>query len=431
MRTTIAATTAAVILLSSTQLPAQAATPEAPTDVQLSWADSGKRAIRVTWKDTGEANYVHAEVDGLVLNPGFWLGTTDADGINEAIIENPFTGRDKMRLTVHSRVGGIDSARTPSVWFDTQRPAAARIAGATALPDQSLRLTWTQAAATPDLTPNDPLDRPATAESLVMVVTPANGGPAERFPLPLGTTTTTVPPRPRPYPVQVIAANEWGQSLPDSPITFGTMAAGLRIDPLAEFLGAARFDVVASATKGCAGCTPISAGIGQVTYLQSRIDASKPWKTIGRYTGAQGPKFSSHVTSYGGQQYRIYIPAWSDLARNRIVTPAASTSARYSATQADFIVAGFNTLNARVGQVITATVRIRPEPTLKASLQWYDGKVWHHGAYIPLTKGQGTLALKAAGRGTTRYWRVAVPKMSFNGKPIVATGSRAFKLTVS
>ncbi|WP_040454773.1 hypothetical protein, partial [Kribbella catacumbae] len=38
----------------------------------------------------------------------------------------------------------------------------------------------------------------------------------------------------------------------------------------------------------------------------------------------------------------------------------------------------------------------------------------------PLTKGKGTFSFKAAGRGTTRYWRVAVPKMSYYGKPIVA-----------
>ncbi|WP_026163714.1 hypothetical protein, partial [Kribbella catacumbae] len=61
-----------------------------------------------------------------------------------------------------------------------------------------------------------------------------------------------------------------------------------------------------------------------------------------------------------------------------------------------------------------------PAGTVKAGLQWYDGKAWRHSTYIPLTKGKGTFSFKAAGRGTTRYWRVAVPKMSYYGKPIVA-----------
>ncbi|MDX6263533.1 MAG: hypothetical protein QOH84_5221 [Kribbellaceae bacterium] len=91
---------------------------------------------------------------------------------------------------------------------------------------------------------------------------------------------------------------------------------------------------------------------------------------------------------------------------------------------------GFNTFTAKVGQLVKATVDVQPAGTVKADLQWYDGKAWHHSAYIALTKGKGTLNLKASGRGTTRSWRVVVPKMSMNGLPIVATASRAFKLTV-
>ena len=67
---------------------------------------------------------------------------------------------------------------------------------------------------------------------------------------------------------------------------------------------------------------------------------------------------------------------------------------------------------------------------MKADLQWYDGKVWRHSTYVPLTKGTGTFSFKAAGRGTTRSWRVIVPKMTMNGLPIVATTSGTFKLTV-
>ncbi|NEA31901.1 hypothetical protein [Streptomyces sp. SID13031] len=423
MRKTLVAATTAAVLLGASQVPAVAAEPEIPTDVQVSWADLAKQDIRVTWKDNGEQNFVMEEIDGLVLNPGSWLVRQDAGGNNEVILKSGFFhNRDKVRITVRNKVSG-DSPRAASVWFDTKLPVAPKLVGAKVLADLSLKLSWTQPKVV-DSTPNDPLDRPASDETLAVTVG------TEKVALPLGSTATTIPARSLPYVVQLVAANEWGQATPDPYLTFGTMTAGLRIDPLVNFLDSANFDLDANA-RTCSGCAPIYAGGGQVSYLQSRVDASKPWKTIGRYNGGSGPRLSYYVGSYGGQQYRVYIPAWAEISKeHRIVTPPSSTSARYSATQTKFLVAGFNTLNARVGQVLTTTVRIQPEPTIKASLQWYDGKVWHHAAYIPLTKGRGTLSIKAAGRGTTRYWRVAVPKMSFNGKPIVATGSRAFKLTV-
>lgn len=422
MRKTLIAGSAAALLLGASHVPASAAEPTVPTDVQVSWADQAKQYIRVTWKDNGEQNFVTDEIDGLALNPGYWIVRQDAGGNNEAMIRSVSHNRDKVRFTVRNKVSG-DSPRAASVWFDTKRPAAPQFVGAKVLADLSLKLSWTQPKVV-DSTPNDPLDRPASDETLALMVGD------EKVPLPLGSTATTIPARSLPYSVQVVAANEWGQPKPDRYLTFGTMTAGLRIDPLVDFLESANFDLDANA-RTCTGCAPIYAGGGQISYLQSRVDASKPWKTIGRYNGGSAPRLSSWVTSYGGQQYRVYIPAWAEISdRNRIVTPPSSTSARYSATQTNFLIAGFNTLNARVGQVLTTTVRIQPEPTIKASLQWYDGKVWHHAAYIPLVKGKGTLNIKAAGRGTTRYWRVAVPKMSYYGKPIVATGSRAFKLTV-
>jgi hypothetical protein len=40
------------------------------------------------------------------------------------------------------------------------------------------------------------------------------------------------------------------------------------------------------------------------------------------------------------------------------------------------------------------------------------------------------LSFKASGRGTKRYWRVAIPQLTWYGKTIVPTTSQPFPLTV-
>lgn len=423
MRKTLIAASMAAVLLGSSLSPAVAATSaELPTDVQVSWADVAKGLIRVTWTDDGQANYLMWEVDGKPVNPAWWDAQQDAGGNNEIILKRNLLDDDKVRITVRNTPS--ETARTPSAWFDMRRPAQPKLTGATPLADLSLRLTWTQAKVV-DITPDDPLDRPASDETLTASVG------ADTYSLPLGTTTTTIPPHPRPWTVELNAANEWGAELPkDSSITFGTMTAGFRIDPVGIFaLTVLSFDVVAAA-KACAEC-PEDSGSNVITYLQSRIDASRPWKSIGTYSG-QGERFRSYLGTTGGQQYRIYIPASTEISsQRRLVTPPASTTARYSATNARFITAWFNKRTAQVGQVVKLVVDVRPAGTVKADLQVWDGKAWRHAGYVPLIKGKGTLNVKAAGRGTTRSWRVVVPKMSYNGKPILATSGPRFTLTVS
>jgi hypothetical protein len=49
---------------------------------------------------------------------------------------------------------------------------------------------------------------------------------------------------------------------------------------------------------------------------------------------------------------------------------------------------------------------------------------------VPITKGKDVQYVRAAGRGTTTYYRVAVPQMTYYGLSIVSTESKAFKLTV-
>ena len=397
MRKTLIAVTA-LVLLGAYQVPAQAAPPDAPADVQISWADVAKKTVKLTWKDSGEKNYFDYEIDG-------------ADA-----------GDD-----------GAESAQAVSPWFDTARPAVPSLTDATPLADGSLRLNWSLAAVPADTTPNDPLDLGPASETVGPGIWPQGGSPkAERFPRPAGSTTGVVPPRPRPFPVRVYAQNEWAQVSSKQSVTFAVMALSIKVPAVADF-GRLMYPGGTAGAQNCLTVSPtcgLDTGAGIVVTMQRRADATKPWNYAGRYL-EQGDGIEAYTAPTGGQQYRYYLPTWKYFFQNDwTVTSPVSTTARYSATQAHFVVAGFNTLTAQVGQILRTTVEVRPAGAVKASLQWYDGKVWHHAAYIPLTKGKGTLNVKAAGRGTTRYWRVAVPKMTYNGLPIVTTGSRAFKLTV-
>jgi hypothetical protein len=421
MRKTLVAAATAAVLLGGSLTPAVAATSaEIPSDVQVSWADMAKGWLRVTWTDDGQANFVDTEVDGWPSNPTGSEARTEAGGNNEVILKGVSTNHDKVRVTVRNNTPS-ETARAASAWFDTRKPSIPVVDAAVPQADLSLRVSFTQAPVV-DITPDDPLDRPAAEGSLVVY------GGLEQIKLPLGSATVTIPPRARPFSVQLYATNEWGSVRGDRYVTFGTTTAALAVEAVGTFGSFISFAAAAEAKD----CLPDCGNLGGSAYLQARANATQPWKTIGTYY-VKG-KFSGNFGIAGGRYYRLYVPSWTEWTHNDnrgAVTSAVSTSARYSATRAAFRVAGFNTFTAKVGQVVKLTVEVRPAGTVKGDLQVWDGKVWRHAGYVPLVKGKGTLSVKAAGRGTTRSWRVVVPKMMYNGLPIVATPSRAFKLTVS
>ncbi|GAA0941348.1 hypothetical protein GCM10009554_32890 [Kribbella koreensis] len=424
MRKPLAAVTAALILASGTQLPASAAAA-APTDLQVGWADATTGKYKITWQDSGEANRVKIEYEDS--DPTVWLDTPTGAEPNEYLGQSTRLRRNKIAriIVVNVDETNAESAAAISPWFDTNLPGVAEIQRADVLATGAVQLTWYREPALQDTTLNDPLDQPSTNEHVIPAIHPTSG-PVESFPAPAGVKTATVPPRPRPYSIKVRTQNEWGYVIADrdSTVEVTTLTATLGIPAVGQYLSTVKF----SAEVGSPECFGVVCGYGPV-YLQARADATKPWRTIGKYN-AEPPKFSASIGVYGGRQYRLYVPAWSYYSSDIRVAPALYTAPRYSAAQAKFSVVGFNTTSAKVGQLVKATVNVLPAGTVKADLQWFDGKVWRHAAYIALTKGKGTLSFKASGRGTTRSWRVTVPKMSMNGLPILATTSRTFKLAV-
>ncbi|MEV8378592.1 hypothetical protein AB0P21_37985 [Kribbella sp. NPDC056861] len=115
MRKTIAAGTAALILLGGAQLPAWAASgPEAPTDLQISWTDAANGRLKLSWTDGGEANKVRVEyqdADALVL-----LATTKPGEANELSVRSTSVYANRVaRIVVVTRdEAGVESAAAVS-----------------------------------------------------------------------------------------------------------------------------------------------------------------------------------------------------------------------------------------------------------------------------------------------------------------------------
>jgi hypothetical protein len=443
MRKTLAIATSALLLAGGTQLPAAAAAPDAPTDLQIGWSDPLHMQMKISWADHGEANIIRVEYDNGVVITKRKVKAGDPNEyvrVGQGLVEPDWIARISV---VSVDEAGIESVAATSPWFDSSRPAVPTFTLAQPLEDGSLKLEW-KFSDVPEVTPNDPLDRPRDEEMVRVGVNEGFGGTDTlTLVLPAGTTTAVIPPQPHPYHVDVLARNEWDLSrhLVGAPgatnVMFKKATVALKVPAAAEYSSSVSFAAVAGVGtcpdpgKACSlGSNPLVSDAGVQPELQIRADAGRPWMTVARYPGRPAD-FKETFRVTGGGEYRLYVPAWShELGWTLSIGKAASTSPRRIAVQAKFVAAGFNTSTAAVSQPVKATVSIQPATTGTADLQWYDGTRWRHSSYISLVNGKGTTTFKAAGRGTTHSWRVVTPALTYNGLPIVATSSQAFKLTV-
>jgi hypothetical protein len=431
MRRTIATAVAAVLLAATQTSTAHAAAPAAPTDLQVSWSDAARTQVRLTWTDAGARNRFRIEYQDLSMV--HYLPLTAVGEPNDVVRTLAPLANRVARISVTS-IGedGVESARAYSPWFDTNLHGAPNVTAAVPQADGSLRLTWTNSADPADTTPGDPLDLPAGAVGAVGArIWRLQDDKQEWFPYPLGTTTAVVPPRTRPLNVQVSATNEWG-SAGAAQIEYTDMKIPLKAGPaygvfgkpmtIAGIAGALLCD-----NPGACGAGRLFGGAGVPVTMQTRANAAKAWEHAGRYTSYDRVGFQAQPVAVGGREYRFYAPAWKGYS---IVTGMAISGTKYIPTLADFAVAGFNVTSAQVGQMVKLTVDVRPGGTVKGALQRWDGKYWRSVLTVPVTKGKAVMYVRAAGRGTTTTYRVAVPGMTYYGLPIQTTGSRSFTLTV-
>lgn len=430
MRKFAATTVAAVLLAAAQTTPAHAAPPAAPSDVQVSWADAASGLIRVKWTDDGAANKVRLEYQKAWFPPD-WLAVAG----NELSHHWSVQGGQLARIAVLTTDATGDSVPAYSRWFDTDGPGAPKLTSATPQADGSLKFTWTNTPAPKDSTPNDPLDLPAgTVGAVGPKIWAPGDAKLEFFKHPLGTTAAVIPSRPRPYPAWVVETNEWTSAasgetdfLPMKLSVTGVPAYGVFGKPM-TISGTAGADTCIWPDDGpCA----LWQGSGLPLTMQTRASASKPWEYAGRFTSYPFG-FQAGTVAVGGREYRFYVPTWQSSYGNGdgMVSLQAISGSRYIPTLADFAVAGFNVRTAQVGQMVKLTVDVKPGGTVKGALQRWDGKYWRSVLTVPVVKGKATMSIRAAGRGTTTQYRVAVPGMTYYGLPIQTTGSRAFTLTV-
>ena len=164
MRKALLATSMVAVPLAGGQSVAWAA-PAAPSDLQVSWADPGAHTLRLQWTDGGDANRFQLEYQDYPIPSS--ISPVAADKPNDAVRSVVAKTNKVARVRVVSvDTAGVESAPAYSAWFDTNAPAAPTLTDATPLADGSLRVNWSLGPTAADTTPNDPLDLPATSETV-------------------------------------------------------------------------------------------------------------------------------------------------------------------------------------------------------------------------------------------------------------------------
>ncbi|WP_405064098.1 hypothetical protein OG474_21275 [Kribbella sp. NBC_01505] len=423
---TFAATTAATILLTAgVTTPAQAAVPDAPTDVQVSWAGD---KIRVTWNDNGEANRVLA----VFPDTGFPVALPTADAPNEVSLDVKSIGAaSKVRISVRS-IGADKELSAPahSPLFDTVPVSPPALRAATSLSTTSVRLRWIQEE-TADVTPNDPLDQPTGAWLKATVTGPAAGQQRETL-IPGGAKTADVPVPAGPVTIKLSAGDEWGTAPAGDfqtarVITTGVSTTVLGFPALTGFGG---FNIK--------GIVQVPGAPDYATYnydVQARPNSSAPWQKVssGVTFDKPGTPIFAWLGASGGREYRLWVPAEEFLQDDVfIVSPAASTKAKFVRRCAAVYRAEFTPSTARVSATVKLVVNVEPYLPLKAALQKWNGKQWVHVRAVQLdAKGNANIPIRAAGRGTTTKYRILTPPVKVNGLPVEAGSSKPFTLKVT
>ncbi|TDC30122.1 hypothetical protein E1261_14155 [Kribbella albertanoniae] len=379
--------------------------------------------VRISWQDVGEANTVRVEYPDRPLTQV--LEFTEAGAPNEAFA-NRLVDDNRVRVTVTTKKDGEQSTPTPSAWFDARWATHPVVQDATLLADGSVAMKWTQPAIGVDQTPNDPLDRPLSDEWLKITLTPAKGA-KEEFLLPAGATEFTVPPRQRPMTLRMSSGNEWISWIPEGRwVRVGVMSAGMSVPALESY--GRYLDIMSTLDLFYCDCAEHGES-GITVQLQARANSSAPWKTYGRFGADTVDPVQTPMSSLGGRQYRLWVPAQKAHNGDITLSAATSTAAKSSRTVANMIITRFEPSRLLVGQTTKLNVRVQPAIDMTAALQSWNGKQWRYVRAVPLKKGIAIVPIKATRRGTTTF-RIATPPVTVSGLPVLATTSKPFTLTI-
>lgn len=405
MRKLTTLTIAGLLLTAGLSTPAWAAAPDAPTNVQISWAGD---KVRVTWEDNGTPNRVGPNYTGTT----YVAAAPAAEAPNEVLLDaSVFRDSAQVRVSVRSVGPGRElSADAFSPVFDSHKVSSPWLRNAVALSTTSVQLSIMQDAFE-DPNPSDPLDKPA-GELLKATVTGPSAGQQTETLIPGGTQVANVPVRAGVTTIKLSGSNEWGAgpARDHQIVQVGSVGISTAFPTRSDWSG---FELKSTLRTTYCACTgkPVGEPIG--FEIQSRPNKSAPWKKVLGSEVTPGETFTSWPGAAGGQEYRIWVPATTGLFRDEAIwlTPPVSTSAKYVQRYAAIYTSQFEPPSAPVGATVRLNVAVAPGLPMQAGLERWDGKKWVYTRAVQLdATGKASIPIRASGRGTTTKYRITTPR---------------------
>ncbi|TWD79838.1 hypothetical protein FB561_0904 [Kribbella amoyensis] len=419
---------AIVLLVLGVTLTACSSDPT-PTDVTIAWADKGRSAVQVSWKDNGAPNRI--SIEGVVsASPSYVKYVAASDPNTWAIPTSAFPPDGNYRIAVATGTsqGGVTSKPARSPMFDTDGPL--RPTDAVATPrGKDVVVSWRVPPPTQDFTPGDPLDVPTGSQQYTPVIG-SNGQPFRAVAAPTTKTQLVLKNVKPPYFFQLRAKNEWA-SLTGAEIAGRVSSTSIAVPTLWTFgkqmliRGRTIQQQISCAETRCSVQQTTSAGLPVVMLAQTRAGA--PWVEVGRATTQGGGHFEVRVNTGTTRSYRAYVPLTS---RTGSLSTASSSKAYLTRSRLLIQGAGYQGGNLHNrNEVITAAVVVRPVYNGTATLQFWNGRAWGNVKATPLRNGRATISFKATKPGIFAY-RFLVPGTTYQGSPVFGTATPSLVLRV-
>lgn len=409
------------------------AAPAAVSGVKVAWAEPGR--VKISWTEAaGIANDVYLEVSGQQAQR---IGTTTAAGANELVVP------------VAALKPSHDAASTARIFVADPSTAGARsasfdryIQGVTSmLPGMVHGVMQWQFDADPakDTTPNDPLDSSAPQKITPRLTRVKAGTAAQCENVSLPSTTERygkVPAQNGAYSVDLVLANEWGESklttvrARTASVAFNTPATGIYGAKM-TMTGSIALRKLANPAAG--DCTLVAdpADLYQhAMALHGRNSATGAWYYIGStWTDAKG-NYKMVITNTGLREYRAVLQE-SFVGHGAVIYQSISATKAIRATP-QVLDARFLDSDITLGQQPNATVAVWPFFTQQAALQFKNASgQWQGLMYRTLSGGSaqsGPFAFNRRGTHQFRWWVGA--SVSIQSLHVDAGYTYPFTLTV-
>ncbi|MBB5840489.1 hypothetical protein [Kribbella italica] len=420
-------------LLAATQAAVAHAAPAAVSEVKVAWAEPGK--VKISWTEAaGIANDVYLEVSGQQAQR---IGTTTAGGANELVVPvAALKPSHDAASTARILVADPSTAGARSASFDRY------VQGETPMLPGMVRgvMQWQfEADPATDTTPNDPLDSTAPAKITPRLTRVKAGTAAQCENVSLPATTERygkVPAQNGAYSVDLVLANEWGESklttvrARTAAVAFSTPATGI-YGAKVTMTGSIALSKLKNPAAGDCTLTPDTADLVQHTMaLHGRNSATSAWYSIGSsWTDAKG-NYKFVITNTGAREYRPILVE-SFVGHGAVIYQTIGATKAIRATP-QVLDARFLDSDIALGQQPNATVTVAPYGSHQVALQFKNSSgQWQGLMYRTLANGtaqSGPFAFNRAGTHQFRWWVAA--SISAQGLPVDAGYTHPFTLTV-